>query len=79
MNNTNVLVGEDTKITGAVDWELSPPPQPSGVACYCIQFLAGEIVDKTFRERSASEAMDRGFWDELVENTPKKKKKKEMF
>ncbi|KAH6681903.1 hypothetical protein B0J14DRAFT_613695 [Halenospora varia] len=59
MNEMNVLV------------ELSPSPQPFGIACYCIQFLAGEIIDKVFRERSAFEAMDRGFWEELTENAPK--------
>lgn len=70
MNEMNILVGEDAEITGVIDWELSPPPQPFGVACYCIQFLAGEIIDKVFRERSAFEAIDRGFWDGLIENTP---------
>ncbi|KAM5430486.1 hypothetical protein McanMca71_007198 [Microsporum canis] len=71
LNEMNILVGESGEITGVVDWELSPHPQPFGIACYCIQFLAGEIVDKVFRERPAFEAMDRGFWEGLIENTPK--------
>ncbi|TVY31311.1 hypothetical protein LSUB1_G009014, partial [Lachnellula subtilissima] len=52
MNEMNILVGEDAEITGVIDWELSPPPQPFGVACYCIQFLAGEIIDKVFSRAS---------------------------
>lgn len=66
----NVLVGENAEITGIIDWELSPPPQPFGVACYCIQFLAGEIIDKVFRQRPEFEAIDREFWAGLLEDTP---------
>lgn len=70
INGMNVLVGEDAEITGVVDWELSPPPQPFGVACYCIQYLAGEIISKVFRPRTEFEAIDRAFWAGLVENSP---------
>ncbi|KFX94060.1 hypothetical protein V490_04539 [Pseudogymnoascus sp. VKM F-3557] len=70
INEMNVLVGEDAEITGIIDWELSPSPQPFGVACYCIQFLAGEIIDKVFRPRPSFEAIDRAFWDGLMENAP---------
>lgn len=62
INEINVLVDESAEITGIVDWELSPPLQPFGVACYCIQYLAGEIIDKVFRQRPEFEAIDRGFW-----------------
>ena len=72
LNEFNLMVGEDSEVTGVVDWELSPGPRPFGIACYCIQFLAGEIVDKYFRERAAFEAMDRAFWEGLLENTPEK-------
>lgn len=72
MNEMNVLVTENAEITGIIDWELSPPPRPFGIACYCIQFLAGEIIDKEFRERSGFEAIDRAFWAGLLENTPNK-------
>lgn len=70
INEMNVLVGENAEVTGVIDWELSPPPQPFGVACYCIQFLAGEIIDKVFRQRPEFEAIDRRFWDGLLEDTP---------
>jgi hypothetical protein len=70
LNEMNVLVGERGEITGVVDWELSPSPQPFGIACYFIQFLAGEIIDRVFRERRASEDMDRGFWERLMEKAP---------
>ncbi|OBT47911.1 hypothetical protein VE00_01526 [Pseudogymnoascus sp. WSF 3629] len=70
INEMNVLVGENAEVTGVIDWELSPPPQPFGIACYCIQFLAGEIIDKVFRQRPEFKAIDRGFWAGLLENTP---------
>jgi hypothetical protein len=70
INGMDVLVGEDGEITGIIDWELSPPPQPFGVACYCIQYLAGEIISKVFRPRTEFEAIDRAFWAGLVENSP---------
>ena len=66
INEMNVLVGENAEITGVIDWELSPPPRPFGVACYCIQFLAGEIIDKDFRQRPEFEAIDRGSWAGLL-------------
>ncbi|KFY86115.1 hypothetical protein V500_07852 [Pseudogymnoascus sp. VKM F-4518 (FW-2643)] len=72
INEMNVLVGENAEITGVIDWELSPPPQPFGVACYCIQFLAGEIIDKVFRQRPEFEAIDREFWAGLLEDIPTK-------
>lgn len=72
INEMNVLVGENYEITGVIDWELSPPPRPFGVACYCIQFLAREIIDKVFRQRPEFEAIDRGFWAGLLEDTPTK-------
>ena len=72
LNDFNLMVGEDSEVTGVVDWELSPGPRPFDIACYCIQFLAGEIVDRVFRERSAFEAIDRAFWEALLENTPEK-------
>ncbi|KFY38745.1 hypothetical protein V494_04214 [Pseudogymnoascus sp. VKM F-4513 (FW-928)] len=70
INDMNVLAGENAEITGVIDWELSPSSRPFGVACYCIQHLAGEFVDKVFRERPGFEAIDRGFWNGLLEDTP---------
>lgn len=70
INEMNVLAGENAEVTGVIDWELSPPPRPFGVACYCIQYLAGEVIDKVFRERPGFEAIDRGFWAGLLEDMP---------
>ncbi|KAL5347221.1 hypothetical protein ACLOAV_007530 [Pseudogymnoascus australis] len=70
INEMNVLAGENAEVTGVIDWELSPPPRPFGVACYCIQYLAGEVIDKVSRERPEFEAIDRGFWAGLLEDVP---------
>lgn len=67
LNDLNVMVDDDAEVTGIVDWELSPGPQPFGIGCYCIPFLAGEIVNGAFREREAFEVIDRTFWEGLLE------------
>jgi hypothetical protein len=70
LNDMNVLTDGEGRVTGIVDWELSPGPQPFGIALYCIHFLAGEIIDRKFRERPSFEAMERGFWESLIESAP---------
>jgi hypothetical protein len=68
LNDLNFLVEDDAEVTGIVDWELSPGPQPFGIGYYCIPFLAGGIIDGVFREREAFEVIDRAFWEALLEN-----------
>jgi hypothetical protein len=71
LNDLNIHADSQGRVTGIVDWELSPAPEPFGIALYAIHFLAGEIVDKVFRERPWFKAMERGFWKELIGTAPK--------
>lgn len=67
LNEMNVLAEDSGEITGIVDWEMAVP-QPFGMSCSCIHFLAGEIVSKQFREKDAYEAIERGFWSTLMDS-----------
>ena len=71
LNEMNILADQTGQITGIADWELASV-QPFGIGCGYIHFLAGEIVNKQWQERSAFDAMERGFWDSLFEHADKK-------
>ncbi|KAI9801623.1 MAG: hypothetical protein M1825_003302 [Sarcosagium campestre] len=68
LNGMNILSDKAGQITGVVDWELASV-QPFGIGCGYIHFLAGEIVNKQWQERPAYDAMERGFWASLFEET----------
>ena len=65
LNEMNVLVADEGEISGIVDWELALE-QLFGIDCSAIHFLAGETVNKKFGEKTAYEAMERGFWNALM-------------
>ena len=67
LNGMNILADQTGAITGIVDWEMAAP-RPFGINCGCIPFLAGEIVNKTWQEKAAFEAMERGFWESLLQD-----------
>jgi hypothetical protein len=52
LNDLNIHADSQGRVTGIVDWELSPAPEPFGIALYAIHFLAGEIVDKVFPRKT---------------------------
>jgi hypothetical protein len=70
LNEMNILADDCGRVTGIVDWELSPAPQPFGIGLYGIHFLAGGINNKIFSERPIYEKMERGFWNALVDAVP---------
>ncbi|KAI9823665.1 MAG: hypothetical protein M1826_007683 [Phylliscum demangeonii] len=70
LNKMNIMVNEEGEITGLVDWELSPPPQPFGMGCSRILGLAGQYEDGIYSERNEFLEMERGFWEEMVGHAP---------
>ena len=70
LNHMNVMVLADGEISGIIDWELSPPPQPFGMGLHRIHDLAGEFRQGTYYEYENCEEMERSFWSELMKALP---------
>lgn len=71
LNEVNVLVDEDCRVTGLIDWELSKP-KPFGVGFGRIHTIAGEYTQGEFWMPDEFEDAERGFWNELFDGMPEK-------
>ncbi|KAI1073784.1 hypothetical protein F5B20DRAFT_565823 [Whalleya microplaca] len=69
LDDVNVLVDENCRVTGLVDWELSTP-QPFGVGFGRIHTIAGKYTGGEFRMPDEFEVAERAFWDELFDGMP---------
>ena len=70
LNSMNVMVLDDGEVSGILDWELAHGPWPFGILCSSVQFLAGIIINGRHHERHAFDAMEMGFWNEIVNGGP---------
>ncbi|KAJ5706831.1 hypothetical protein N7488_006632 [Penicillium malachiteum] len=70
LNEVNVLIDEDCKITGLIDWELSTP-LPFGVCFGRIHTYAGKYSEGKFCVPDEFEDAERAFWDALFDEMPK--------
>lgn len=61
LNDVNVMLDDDFKVSGLIDWELSFP-QPFGLLLGRIHTLAGEYHDGKFYMSTAFEAAERSLW-----------------
>ncbi|KAG5982644.1 hypothetical protein E4U55_001624 [Claviceps digitariae] len=69
LNEVNILIDDDCRVTGLVDWELSSP-LPFGVGFGRIHTLAGEYTGGEFWMPDEFEVAERTFWTELVDGMP---------
>lgn len=70
LNLMNFLVQDDGEVSGIVDWELAYGPLPFGILCSSIHFPAGVIINGRHHERHSFDAMEMGFWNEIVNGGP---------
>lgn len=70
LNSMNIMVRDDGEVSGIIDWELACGPWPFGILCSSIQYLAGFITGGKFHERNAFDAMEMGFWKEIIDGAP---------
>ncbi|KXX81450.1 hypothetical protein MMYC01_202664 [Madurella mycetomatis] len=71
LNAVNVLIDEDCKVSGLIDWELSKP-KPFSVVFGRIHTIAGEFTGGEFWMPDEFEDAERGFWRELFDGLPQK-------
>lgn len=69
LNRTNILVHENGRVSGIVDWD-GACALPFGMGFCKIYDLAGEIIDGKFYMPSNFEDAERGFWSELFHGLP---------
>lgn len=69
LNDVNILIDDECKVSGLVDWELSTP-LPFGMGFGRINTLAGEFSEKKFRIPLEFEEAERGFWQEVYDGIP---------
>ncbi|KAI1075149.1 hypothetical protein F5B20DRAFT_595305 [Whalleya microplaca] len=69
LNALNVLVDDDCRVTGLVDWELSSP-LPFGVGFGRIHTIAGKFTNGDFYMPNEFESAERGFWKGLFDGMP---------
>ncbi|GAB0135295.1 hypothetical protein EsDP_00003638 [Epichloe bromicola] len=69
LNDLNILIDDDCRVTGLVDWELSSP-LPFGVGFGRIHTLAGEYTGGEFWMPDEFEVAERAFWTELFDGMP---------
>ncbi|KAL9096101.1 MAG: hypothetical protein Q9165_001624 [Trypethelium subeluteriae] len=69
LNDVNILVDNDCKVSGIVDWELSTP-LPFGMGFCRIHTLAGEFSEQKFHMPPEFEDAERGFWEEIWDGIP---------
>ncbi len=69
LNDVNIMVDTDCKVTGIVDWELSTP-LPFGMGFCRIHTLAGEYAERKFYMPPHFEDVERAFWQEIDHHTP---------
>ena len=70
LNEMNVMVLETGELSGIIDWELSPPPEPFGMGCNRLHTIADEINMGEFSERENFTAMETVFWEEIIGSAP---------
>ncbi|KAI9658972.1 MAG: hypothetical protein M1821_001932 [Bathelium mastoideum] len=69
LNDVNIMIDSDCKVSGIVDWELSTP-LPFGMGFCRIHTLAGEFSEKKFHMPPEFEDAERGFWQEIWDGIP---------
>ena len=69
INEVNVLIDDDCRVTALIDWELSTP-LPFGVGFGRIHTIAGEYIGGEFCVPDEFEIAERGFWQELFGGMP---------
>lgn len=69
LNSVNIMIDDDSEVSGLVDWELSTP-LPFGMGFGRIHTLAGEFFEKKFRMPAEFEEAERGFWQEIYDGIP---------
>ncbi|KAL9079626.1 MAG: hypothetical protein Q9157_001511 [Trypethelium eluteriae] len=69
LNDVNIMVDSDCKVSGIVDWELSTP-LPFGMGFCRVHTLAGEFSEKKFHMPPEFEDAERGFWQEIWDEIP---------
>ncbi|KAI9708902.1 MAG: hypothetical protein M1828_002574 [Chrysothrix sp. TS-e1954] len=74
LNALNILVLENGEISGLIDWELSPPPQPFGLGLLRIHHPAGLFSEGIYHLRDNYEEMECAFWHEVVQRAPSRVK-----
>jgi hypothetical protein len=70
LNDVNVMIDDECKVSGHIDWELSAPLS-FGARSGCIHTLAGEYTGGEFWMPNEFETAERGFWSELWVGMPK--------
>ncbi|KAK0101907.1 hypothetical protein ONS95_001281 [Cadophora gregata] len=71
LNDVNIMVDNDCRVSGIVDWELSTK-LPFGMGLCRIHTLAGFYSQQKFVMPPEFDQAERGFWGEIFDGMPKK-------
>lgn len=69
INEVNILIDQDCKVTALIDWELSNP-LPFGIGFGRIHTIAGEYSGGEFYMPEEFETAERAFWQEMFDGMP---------
>lgn len=65
LNDVNVLINEECRVSGMIDWELSTP-LPFGIGLGRIHTCAGEYSGGEFHMPDGFEEAERAFWSAIL-------------